>query len=141
MNPLMDKSSKSELHQAIRARTKEVREASGDTQPKTAEKLGIDWTTYAKYETRSVIPVELLDKFCEMYKVPVEYILTGRTSQGLGELERRFYALPEKSQEYVIKAIELEEFKLIRGDHDQPTLAQTLHEKTSADYKHRKGDK
>lgn len=60
---------------------KELRTENGKLQREIAEYLGIDRTTYGKYETGASEPdFETLSRIADLYKVSVDYLL-GRTEE------------------------------------------------------------
>lgn len=63
---------------AFIARTRQLREARGFTQAEMATAIGIAAETYRKYETRTVLPLHLLERFSLIVGRDIEYIVTGR---------------------------------------------------------------
>lgn len=55
----------------------EIRERAGLTQEEMADKLGVSRDRYAKWETRSRIPVEYAVKVADIFKADVTGLLTG----------------------------------------------------------------
>jgi transcriptional regulator with XRE-family HTH domain len=56
-------------------RLKQARKAAGYTQVAFAAKLGLQRDTYAKYETRNVIPVDTARAAAEILQKPFEYFV------------------------------------------------------------------
>lgn len=65
----------SKFKKAFLSRIKLARDGAGLTQEQMAERLGIQQGKYAKYETRSFMPHELLHKFSEITHEPLEKLL------------------------------------------------------------------
>lgn len=63
---------------AFIARTRELREARGFTQEEMGTAIGVPPDTYRKYETRSALPLHLLERFSLVVGRDIEYIVTGR---------------------------------------------------------------
>lgn len=61
----------------LNARVKQLREASGHTQKSLAAALGIDTSTYAKYENRSPMPPYAIMRFSVILREDPFYVLTG----------------------------------------------------------------
>lgn len=59
------------------ARVAALREASGYTQKAMADALGLDRDAYAKYETRSILPHNLILPFCALVGVTSDFLLSG----------------------------------------------------------------
>jgi transcriptional regulator with XRE-family HTH domain len=59
-------------------RLKEARINIGLTQGKMAELLGIERSTYTKYETIRIIDTELIPNFCKIVGVSIDFLLTGK---------------------------------------------------------------
>ncbi len=56
---------------------KNARKATGMTQEQLAEKLGIDRSSIAKYETGNSTPnVKNLQQICEILDIPIEKLLS-----------------------------------------------------------------
>lgn len=62
-------------------RVKALREARGMSQREMAAALGISLDRYKKYESRSVLPPYLLDRFAAVTHKPIAYIVTGRVTK------------------------------------------------------------
>ena len=74
----MNKEIRKKQTTAIIARVRNKRIKAGYTQESIAKRLGIGKATYAKYESRSPLPIDLLYPFCKLCKVNIEYILVGK---------------------------------------------------------------
>lgn len=61
----------------LNARVKRLREASGRTQKSLAEALGMGTSTYAKYESRSPMPLHIIVRFSNILSEDPFYVLTG----------------------------------------------------------------
>lgn len=59
------------------ARTKLAREATGMTQTEIAMALGVDQGRYKQYETRSLLPHEMIGRFCAITRVTEKWLTTG----------------------------------------------------------------
>ena len=60
------------------ARMKMLRRKRGFKSYKEAgAAFGIPWETYAKYETRSLLPLHLVPKACEVFKCGPWFLITG----------------------------------------------------------------
>lgn len=73
---------------AFIARTRQLREARGLTQAEMGTAIGIPPDTYRKYETRTVLPIHLLERFSLVVGRDIEFIVTGRqrrTNKAPGE--------------------------------------------------------
>lgn len=62
-------------------RLQKARDAHGIPQREMADLCGVTESAYAKYETRSPMPVFLLPRVCERLRVDCWYLLTGRMVQ------------------------------------------------------------
>jgi len=60
------------------ARLKNLRESAGMTQKELARELGIDKDTYAKYESRSLLPHHLIMPVCEILGVDAAFLVSGQ---------------------------------------------------------------
>ncbi|MDR3344757.1 MAG: helix-turn-helix domain-containing protein [Oscillospiraceae bacterium] len=61
---------------------KNLRRSHGLTQAQVAECLGLERSTYAYYEGGRVPGVEILLRLCGLYKITLEYLITGE--EGIG---------------------------------------------------------
>lgn len=61
----------------IPIRLKELRESQGWSQQEVADKLGIERTTYVKYESGASKPTRKLQDIAALYNVSTDYILKG----------------------------------------------------------------
>lgn len=75
----------SKFNQRVRA----LREARGWTQLQMATALGISEERYRKYENRSPLPHDLLERFALITGRSVHYIVTGRDDGHAGAQEVR----------------------------------------------------
>ena len=66
------------------ARTKALRESKGWTAAEMALALGIPAERYRKYESRTPLPHDLMERFALITGVPVEFLITGRRVAGKG---------------------------------------------------------
>jgi transcriptional regulator with XRE-family HTH domain len=66
------------------ARVKALREMKGVTSAQMAELLGVPAERYRKYESRTPLPHELVEKFALIVGVTVEFLITGRRVAGKG---------------------------------------------------------
>ena len=73
---------------AVMTRVYSARAKADRTQEDIAYLLGIDQTTYAKYETRSVLPMRYVRAFCLATNVSVEWLVTGEGKNGAPLLTR-----------------------------------------------------
>jgi transcriptional regulator with XRE-family HTH domain len=62
---------------AMCRRLKDARQAAGFTQASFAEKLGLDEKTYAKYESRSLLPHEFIGIVCRLLDLDMYFLLDG----------------------------------------------------------------
>ncbi len=62
-----------------------IRDGTGLSQGEFAKLLGIHKDTYAKYETRSLMPLYLIPRVCEVAAIDSWYLLTGK---GAGSPQR-----------------------------------------------------
>lgn len=60
------------------ARVKSLRESKGWTAAEMATALGVPAERYRKYENRTPLPHELMERFALIVGVSVEYLITGR---------------------------------------------------------------
>jgi transcriptional regulator with XRE-family HTH domain len=72
------KSATAAYKKAFIQRTKQAREASKLTQAETANLLGIPQDHYKQYETRSMLPRQLIPPFCAIMRVTELWLLAGR---------------------------------------------------------------
>lgn len=63
---------------AFCTRLKSIREATGLNQDDFAKQLGIKRDTYAKYESRSLLPHHLIPRVCEITGHDCWFVLTGQ---------------------------------------------------------------
>lgn len=63
-------------------RTRQLRKARGLTQAKMAIAMGLSVDAYRKYETRSPMPVHLLERFSIITGRGIEFIVTGKPERG-----------------------------------------------------------
>ncbi|MDR1805454.1 MAG: helix-turn-helix domain-containing protein [Clostridium sp.] len=61
---------------------KKLRKLHGLTQAQVAECLGLERSTYAYYEGGREPGVEILMRLCGLYKVTLEYMITGEENLG-----------------------------------------------------------
>lgn len=58
-------------------RLQSARIVAGFTQQEVAQKLGLDRDTYAKYESRSLLPHYLIPQVCELFGIEPTFLYTG----------------------------------------------------------------
>ena len=100
-------------------RIREYREQLEITQIEASKRLGIDHSVLSKYERGDLsIPIELLSKFIEVYRIPekefLEMIIGTRLKSknpGLEARESRERYLESFLEEYVSALIPLKEFR------------------------------
>ncbi|MDR0883505.1 MAG: helix-turn-helix domain-containing protein [Oscillospiraceae bacterium] len=61
---------------------KQLRKNHGLTQAQVAECLGLERSTYAYYEGGRVPGVEILLRLCSLYKITLEFLITGEENGG-----------------------------------------------------------
>lgn len=66
-----------EYRKAMCQRLKDARDAAGYTQGTFAEKLGLNEKTYAKYESRSLLPHPLIGTVCRLLDLDAFVFLDG----------------------------------------------------------------
>ena len=81
----------SKYHDEFLRRVREARNAVGYTQIEISDLLGIPQDKYKQYETRSMMPHELIPRFCLATRISTEWLLTGRG-------DHPFRARPRKTQ-------------------------------------------
>ena len=82
---------------------KEVRDICNDTQASLAEKLNVSKTTVSNWEQGKCEPdYRQLCAICDLYGVSADYLL-GRVIDDRALRKRRFDALTEENQRFVIK--------------------------------------
>ena len=58
-------------------RLRRARNATGKSQEKVAEEIGVSWMTVHRWErSQRAVPDHLLDKICELYDKPLRWFLT-----------------------------------------------------------------
>lgn len=82
--PMRELMTPAEFVEMFVARTKALREHSGLSMKDMALALDIPFERYKKYETRSPLPHELVERFALITRVPVEFVMTGRRIAGKG---------------------------------------------------------
>ncbi|SES03751.1 helix-turn-helix transcriptional regulator [Psychrobacillus sp. OK032] len=100
-------------------RIREYREQLEITQMEASRRLGIDHSVLSKYERGDLsVPIELLSKFLEVYRIPekefLEMIIGTRLKSknpGLEARESRERYLESFLEEYVSPLIPLKEFR------------------------------
>jgi transcriptional regulator with XRE-family HTH domain len=73
-----------EFEELFIARTKALRELNGKTSAEMAMALGIPPERYRKYESRSPMPHDLIEKFALIVGQPLAFVMTGRRVRGGG---------------------------------------------------------
>lgn len=76
-----------EYKQAFTARVAEARQRSGLKQWQVAETLGIPQDRYKQYETRTLMPHSMIERFCLITRVDPGWLVTGRGKKPLKQLE------------------------------------------------------
>jgi transcriptional regulator with XRE-family HTH domain len=69
---------KSEHKQLFMNRVREARERRGLTQDQIAKVLGMHQGTYHKYESRSYLPHDLIERFCLACAIDIDWLFTGQ---------------------------------------------------------------
>lgn len=72
----MDRESASEFKSQFIARTAFARDATGMSQEKMAEALGLTQGVYSKYESRTPLPHNLVLQFCALCNVTPAWLYT-----------------------------------------------------------------
>lgn len=72
--------SEKEFNEAFIARVKQLREERGWTSEQMAIALGVPAERYRKYEYRTPLPHDLIEKFALTVDRDVSYVLTGKAS-------------------------------------------------------------
>lgn len=62
-------------------RLRSIREGTRLSQTDFARELGISPTRYAKYEHRSLLPMYLIERVCEITHIDSWYLITGRVAR------------------------------------------------------------
>lgn len=74
----------------FRKRLIEEREAAGYNQEQLADLLNAKYETYKKYETRSKFPLYLIPRLALALRLPVEFLVTGKsTSNNVTQMRKR----------------------------------------------------
>lgn len=99
-------------------RLRVLREEKGITQAEIASALGVDRTTYTKYESGASIPdARMLEKLADFFEISVDYLL-GRTEsrKHIVDLPEDYKVDPDKLQVFAraSRALPEEEMKKIR---------------------------
>lgn len=97
--------------QAVLNRVKEMRIESGygerGGQTRFAKALGFEQDHYVKYETRSIMPPDVLKKFCDLTGSRAEYILTGQEPKyKKDDLNIRYNMIADEQKEIFLKMID-----------------------------------
>lgn len=66
------------------ARIKALRETKFTSSEMMATALGVSHETYRKYESRSPMPLDLVERFALIVGVPIDFVVTGRYVKGKG---------------------------------------------------------
>lgn len=66
---------------AFRRRLKQIRQDAGYTQAEFARALDVPEKTYAKYESRSLLPTYLIPRICELTGHHAWFVLTGQSPE------------------------------------------------------------
>ena len=66
-----------QYRKAFTGRVKAARTVSGLSPLETAEKLGIPKDTYHRYETRTLLPHHLRERFCTLMGCDLVWLITG----------------------------------------------------------------
>lgn len=64
--------------EALRQRIRALRAAHGMSQAELAKRMRCSRAIWAKYETRTLLPLDLVIPFCELMSCDPHYLLTGR---------------------------------------------------------------
>lgn len=74
----MADSAKSAYHDGFIQRVKQAREASGYSQEVMAGLLGMQQGTYKQYESRSLLPHYLFERFCLITRCDIIWLVAGK---------------------------------------------------------------
>ena len=69
---------RSDYTSQVTARTRKLREAKGWTQSQMALALGVTEEAYRKYETRTPLPLALVERFALITERSVHFVITGK---------------------------------------------------------------
>jgi transcriptional regulator with XRE-family HTH domain len=75
---MADSADEAQFNDAYLSRVKALREAKGFTAERMAILLGVPPDRYRKYETRSPLPVYLVERFAALVDSDVHFVVTGR---------------------------------------------------------------
>lgn len=67
------------------ARLRTIREGTGMRPREFASELGIPYDRYVKYERRSLLPLHLIERVCEITHVDCWFLITGRGTRSKGQ--------------------------------------------------------
>jgi len=84
----------SKYEKQFRQRLKMARESADLSQSEMARALGLDVGTYAKYETRSMLPMRFLAPVCELSSFDPWFMLTGKPGRVSGSQPPTTQAAP-----------------------------------------------
>lgn len=99
-------------------RLKQARKSKRLTQNEVAGQLGIDFTTVSKYENNKSQPDnETLSELAGLYEVSLDWLLTGRVSEGVSANRIWVNGQPEEltDEEAVYLMESLEMFRLLKA--------------------------
>lgn len=85
---MVDSEARSEFDQAFRRRLRRVREAKGLELQDVADHVGIPKNTYAKYETRSMIPIAYLKAVCDRLGTDPWHLMTNESPPSEDHFDR-----------------------------------------------------
>lgn len=99
--------SRTEFRRAFIARVRQVRAATGRTQAEMAEALDISAKLYESYETRSLLPHDLIAQFAQVTQVPIDSLFSKQVlaealrkqTAGTGARRRAAAPAPDKSSD------------------------------------------
>ena len=89
MSHAIDASKEAVFNLEYIARVKALREELGWTSNQMAIALGVPHDRYRKYESRSPMPVYLIESFTNLTRVDIHYLITGRPPQRIKKPEPR----------------------------------------------------
>jgi len=95
--PMAETTASSEYNKGLLARTRELRERKNWTAEEMALALGVPAERYRKYETRTPIPHELIERLALVADSTVHYIITGTEPFGRHGANLRAMKAAEKA--------------------------------------------
>lgn len=83
---MVETNAEKQFNAALCERVRELREAKKWTGKQMATALGIPAERYRKYEERSPLPSYLMERFCLITGVSLEYLLHGQIKQPIARI-------------------------------------------------------